>query len=586
MATQLLDSGRVQVRSVGGTPGQPAQARGVNYVGFQAQADAAGTLAKSFDSMSSYAFKMAAEQRSTEAQQDYMANYRITSDMLEKAKNGDMTVMQDVDIGNQMSVYGQTLRKMRSFELSNRFEQEIRNLAGQVKTDAEENGLGSEDAHYKLQSAIQGYSKVIGSMDADAALKFQNASMVHASVAVNAAYKAEAKRNKDVSKVMIDQEMDFYDKMVKSAVKDGQWVDGAGEIRNPQELVELYRDGLRKGAFFAGGAEYAKTKIDEFDKMVLDRTKEVAADYVRTSTNPLATYDLMRRGFTGNLAIDSMLRGKDKAEIILAAKNEAVDWMNLQTYNETNDKRASDDLEAEYADALAASSVTGMKSVLSRMRLIDGPKYRKLLKETEDFEVGISTFSKRDSQATVDILDRKFANPYGEVVTFKEIFDQRKTLTKATYEKYIGQVKSFGDEQIKLMERQVAAKLKMAPGAVLIPDAIRKKNEAILYEIRAAFIEARRLNENLDPGIWLEENFEKYKKTATKTHNATSAAVIAGRTIRTVEGFSEAIRREQQAEKKNPAEHARLITEKNELIQAIKDGLIDEKGNLIKKDGE
>ncbi len=217
MATRLLDSGRVQVRSVGGSPGQPAQARGVNYVGFQAQANAAGTLAKSLDSMSSYAFKMAAEQRSTEAQQDYMANYQITDDVLQKAKNGDMSVMQDVEIGNEFSVYGKTLRKMRSFELSNRFEQEIRNLAGQVKTDAEENGLSSEDAHYKLQSAIQGYSQVIGGMDADAALKFKNVSMVHASVAVNAAYKEEAKRNKDISKVMIEKEKDFYDTMVRKA---------------------------------------------------------------------------------------------------------------------------------------------------------------------------------------------------------------------------------------------------------------------------------------------------------------------------------------------------------------------------------
>ena len=583
MATQLLDSGRVQVRSVGGTPGQAAQARGVNYVGYQAQANAAGTLARSLDSMSSYAFKMAAEQRSTEAQQDYMANYRITDDVLQKAKNGDMSVMQDVDLGNEFSIYGQTLRKMRSLELSNRFEQEIRSLAGQVTTDVEENGLGSEDAHYKLKSAIEGYSKVIGGMDADAALKFQNASMVHASVAVNAAYKAESKRNKEISQVMIDQEMDFYDKMVMSAVKDGQWVDGGGEIRNPQELIELYRDGLRKGAFFAGGADYAKTKITEFDKMVLDNTKQVAAEYVRTSDDPLATYETMRRGFTGNLAIDSVLAGENRLEVLLVAKNEANDWAALDSLKETQDKRTSDDLKAEYADHLSSNNIAGMKSVLSRLRSVDGPEYAKLLKETEDLEVGVGVFSKRDSQIVVDDLDKKFSNPYGAAVTFQQVFDMRQNLTKETYQKYIGKVKTFGDEQIKLMKVQLAAKLKIAPG-MIIPDAARKRNESIQNEIIDAFIEDRRVNANIDPGIWLKENFEKYKKTATKNHNSDNAAVAAGRTIRTVKGFEDAIREAQK--NKNISEQNRLTREKNELLEAIKNGTIDENGNLVKGGAE
>lgn len=583
MATRLLDSGRVQVRSVGGSPGQPAQARGVNYVGFQAQANAAGTLAKSLDSMSSYAFKMAAEQRSTEAQQDYMANYQITDDVLQKAKNGDMSVMQDVEIGNELSVYGKTLRKMRSFELSSRFEQEIRNLAGQVKVDAEENGLSSEDAHYKLQSAIQGYSQVIGGMDADAALKFQNTSMVHASVAVNAAYKEEAKRNKNISKVMIDQEMDFYDTMVREAITDGQWVDGAGKIRNPQELIELYRDGMRKGSFFAGGAEYAKTKIAEFDKMVLDNTKQVAAEYVRTSDDPLKTYETMRRGFTGNLAIDSVLKSENRLKVLLVAKNEAVDWMNLQAYNETNDKRTSNDLKAEYADHLSSNNIAGMKSVLSRLRLVDGPEYAKLREETDNLEIGISEFSKRDSQIVVDDLDKKFSNPYGVGVTFQQVFDMRKNLTKDTYQKYIEKVKTFGDEQIKLMQKQLAAKLKIAPG-MIIPDAARKRNESIQNEVIDAFIVERRSNPNLDAGLWLKTNFEKYKKTATRNHNSTNAAIVAGRTYKTVEAFDAALRQAQAS--KNTAEQSKLIREKNELIEAIKNGDIDKNGNLIKKDGE
>jgi hypothetical protein len=584
MATRLLDSGRVQVRSVGGSPGQPAQARGVNYVGFQAQANAAGTLAKSLDSMSNYAFKMAAEQRSTEAQQDYMANYQITDDVLQKAKNGDMSVMQDVEIGNKFSVYGKTLRKMRSFELSNRFEQEIRNLAGQVKTDAEENGLGSEDAHYKLQSAIQGYSQVIGGMDADAALKFQNASMVHASVAVNAAYKEEAKRNKDISKVMIDQEMEFYDKRVREAITDGQWVDGAGKIRNPQELIELYRDGMRKGSFFAGGAEYAKTKIAEFDKMVLDNTKQVAAEYVRTSNDPLKTYETMRRGFTGNLAIDSVLKGENRLEVLLVAKNEANDFAALEALNETNDKRTSNDLKAEYADHLSSSNVSGMRSVLSRLRVVDGPAYAKLLEETDNFAIGVNVFSKRDSQIVVDDLDKKFSNPYGVGVTFQQVFDMRKNLTKDTYQKYIEKVKTFGDEQIKLMQKQLAAKLKIAPG-MIIPDAARKRNESIQNEVIDAFIVERRSNPNLDAGLWLETNFEKYKKIATRNHNSTNAALVAGRTLKTVEAFDAALK-QAQAKPNATAEQNRLTREKNELIEAIKNGDIDKNGNLIKKDGE
>ena len=268
---------------------------------------------------------------------------------------------------------------------------------------------------------------------------------------------------------------------------------------------------------------------------------------------------------------------------MLVAKNEAVDWMNLQAYNETNDKRTSNDLEAEYADALAASNVDGMKSVLSRMRLIDGPKYAKLKKETEDFEVGISRFSKRDSQIVVDDLDRKFSNPYGAAVTFQQVFDMRQNLTKDTYQKYIEKVKTFGDEQIKLMQKQLAAKLKIAPG-MIIPDAARKRNESIQNEVIDAFIVERRSDPNLDAGLWLETNFEKYKKTATRNHNSTNAAIVAARPYKTVEAFDAALRQAQAS--KNIAEQSKLIREKNELLEAIKNGDVDKNGNLIKKDGE
>lgn len=579
MATQLIDAGRVQVRSVGGTPGQAAKMPGVSYVGYEAKAQAAGTLAKSLDSMVNYAFDMAAKNRQAEAQQDYMAQYQINDDMLEKAKNGDMSA---VNLGNDFSVYGQTLKKMRSFELSGRFEQEIRSLAGQLQTEAEENGLRAEDVHQKISSAISGYTSVIGGMDADAALKFQNSSGIHAALAVNAAYKAETKRNKEIKQIMVDKDMEAMRPQLQQLIKDGSYVDGAGAVQNSQKLIDLLRDGIRKGSFFAGGAQYAQEKVKEFDAMVLDYAKRTTSDFVREHQDPLKAYEMVRKGFTGNIAIDSLLNSKDKLDIVLQAKNDANDWMALQAFNATNDQRLSKELQAEYADKLSRNDVRGMRSVLSRLRGVDPVKYADLLKETDDFQVGIAYFAKYDSQLIVDQLERKFNNPYGAAVTFDDVFNQRKLLTKATYDKFIGQVKSFGDEQVKLMEREVAAKLKMAPGAVLIPDALRKKNEAILYEIRAAFIADRRINQNIDPGLWLKENFEKYKKTATKTHNADLGTRVTNRTIKTLSGFDEAIRKAQKD--KNQNDIARLTREKNELKQAIDDKIVDENGQLIKKD--
>jgi hypothetical protein len=59
MATQRIESGQMQLRSVGGVPMTQITPREVDYVGVRAQADTANTLSKIVDRMSQSAFAMA-----------------------------------------------------------------------------------------------------------------------------------------------------------------------------------------------------------------------------------------------------------------------------------------------------------------------------------------------------------------------------------------------------------------------------------------------------------------------------------------------------------------------------------------------
>ena len=119
---------------------------------------------------------------------------------------------------------------------------------------------------------------------------------------------------------------------------------------------------------------------------------------------------------------------------------------------------------------------------------------------------------------------------------------------------------------------------------MIIPDAARKRNESIQNEVIDAFIVERRLNPNLDAGLWLKENFDKYKKTATQNHDADLIAKVTNRVNRSKGAFDAAIKIAQQKGEQDTQN--RLVREKNEWLDLYNRGLIDKNGNAIKASAE
>jgi hypothetical protein len=91
MATQRIESGRVQMRGVGGVPMQQVTPRQVDFMqASNVQAQGANQLAQMVDRMSQSAFTMSGQLFQQAAVEDVASN-PLTLEQLEMAKNGDMS---------------------------------------------------------------------------------------------------------------------------------------------------------------------------------------------------------------------------------------------------------------------------------------------------------------------------------------------------------------------------------------------------------------------------------------------------------------------------------------------------------------
>ena len=243
---ERIESGRMQIANVGGSPMQRVAQPGVDYIGPRAGAQAAGSLAQVLDRMSQYAFGEAKRQRADEGLQ-YAANNPPTAEQLEAAKNGDPSSL--VPQGNS-TYFEQAVRKARSFELSAHFEIEGRNELAKLLSDVEAGTATSEQVEARITTLTEGFAKSLSKVEPEAALKFRATMATHGNTVLNAAYSAEVKRAKAQRSAKFDMDFDNGVRLLETTV-----------TQHPEQLAamaDVFRTNVNTQALLLGDAALQK----------------------------------------------------------------------------------------------------------------------------------------------------------------------------------------------------------------------------------------------------------------------------------------------------------------------------------------
>ena len=302
MATQRLESGQMQLRSVGGVPMVQPQQQAVDFVGPRAAAQGASQLAQVLDRMSASAFQLAAPMRQAEGFQ-YVADNKLTADQIQKATEG---VPLGFGSTSSLNYFDQAVAKARSLELANHFEQEGKNVLVKILDEVEAGNITSAEASSKIKAASDGFSKAISSnVDPEAVIKFRATMATHGNTVLNSAFKAELKRNQEQNQIKFINGYDNELKLLQKRIEEGSYTDANGVVRPVEDFINMVRENISTGALLMGNAGMRKEFLAKFEKDVKDAkiftvTKALMAE--ENMVNPELTLKKIESGDLGNLS--------------------------------------------------------------------------------------------------------------------------------------------------------------------------------------------------------------------------------------------------------------------------------------------
>lgn len=249
MATQRIESGRVQIAGPGGgVPMRQIEQPGVNYIAGQAQAQTSSALAQVLDRMSNALFEEAGRQAVQEAKIDYFTNFRPDDSQIGLAAgqvldpSSSQSAMQPLTRDERLQgagIYTQTLRKLRSLDIAGRFEVHADNEFQKVLADIEANRITPKQAADKMSNVVTGFSRAIGGMDGEAAAKFQNTMGMRASVIMGKAFELETRRQREVDTAELRLALDNDIARLPTTLNQVTYLNAAGENKPVTDHVEL-----------------------------------------------------------------------------------------------------------------------------------------------------------------------------------------------------------------------------------------------------------------------------------------------------------------------------------------------------------
>lgn len=249
MATQRIESGRAQIAGPGGgVPMRQIEQPGVSYVAGQAQAQTSSALAQVLDRMSMVLQEEAGRQAVQEAKVDYFTKFRPDDSQVGLAavqltdptssKPAMEPLARDVRLQGG-GAYVQTLRKLRSLDIAGRFEVHADNEFQKTLADIEANRITPKQAADKMANVVTGFSRAIGTMDGEAAAKFQNTMGMRASVIMGKAFELETKRQREVDTAELRLALDNDMARLPTILDQVSYVNAAGETKPVTDHVEL-----------------------------------------------------------------------------------------------------------------------------------------------------------------------------------------------------------------------------------------------------------------------------------------------------------------------------------------------------------
>jgi hypothetical protein len=279
MATQRIESGRVQMANVGGVPMTQITPRQVDYTqAANVQAQGASQLAQMVDRMSQSAFQTAGQMFQLAAAEDVARN-ELTPEDLERAKKGDLS---SLNLGSPLNVYDATVRKARAFQLSSAFEQEAKSEVVKILSDVKNNGLSSEDAAKKLNSITSGFTASVAQADGEAALKFSASMKGYSHTVMAEAHKFQRERETGLRTLKAQKGYMDTMELVRAELEQGFFTDPSG-VQQPIDLkFSKHLESVQQAAFDAQGINYALEVGRNFNQDLKELRIDVATGILLT----------------------------------------------------------------------------------------------------------------------------------------------------------------------------------------------------------------------------------------------------------------------------------------------------------------
>ena len=348
MATQRLESGQMQLRSVGGVPMVQAQQQQVDFVGPRAAAQGASQLAQVLDRMSASAFQLAAPMRQQEGLQ-YAADNPLTSEQLQRAKDG---VPLGLGSTSSLNFFDQAVAKARSLELSGHFEIEGRNELTKLLADVKDGKATSEQVSSKIRTMTDGLSKSLSSIDPEASIKFRATMATHGHTVLNAAYTAELEREKSKRYALVDSDLDNQFRILEEAVSQGS-VTINGKPYSVNEIGDVIRKNILTQSMLLGDKAIQKEYSTKFEVAFRNAkingvTKELMTD--ANMADPELTLQKLRSGDLGKMS--PVLKDLITNDFDAVAKVTANFMVAINNRKSIKDAKIADDKRAGEAQAI------------------------------------------------------------------------------------------------------------------------------------------------------------------------------------------------------------------------------------------
>lgn len=312
MATQRIESGRVQMAGVSGVPMTQITPRQIDYTtAANVQAQGASQLAQLVDRMSQSAFQTSAEMFQLAAVED-VARSQLTAEDLEMAKKGDLS---SLNLGSPLNVYDATVRKARAFQLASAFEQEAKSEAVKILSDVKNSNLSSEDAAKKLNSITSGFTASVAQADGEAALKFSASMKGYSHTVMAEAYKFQRERETGLRTLKAQQGYMNTMELVRADLEQGFFTDANGVQQSVDMKIAKHLESVQQEAFDAQGINYALEVGKNFNQDVKELRIDVATGILLTEEYMRDPEKGMERVLAGDLGRFSAVWGKmDEAD--------------------------------------------------------------------------------------------------------------------------------------------------------------------------------------------------------------------------------------------------------------------------------